>query len=168
MIPIVSFVGYSNSGKTTLLTALVRELKQRNYRVAVIKHDVHGFTLDQPGKDTWLHAEAGADIVCIGSPYGLAMFEKVEQELPLERIAERITNVDLILTEGFKRAGAPKVEVFRQAAGNEPLGQSPELLAVVSDMHLYKDIPHFSFEEVGLIANLLEGSLNLSDKKGKY
>lgn len=167
MIPLVSFVGYSNSGKTTLLTALVRELKQRNYRVAVIKHDVHGFTLDQPGKDTWRHAEAGADIVCIGSPHGLAMFERVEQELPLERIAERITNVDLILTEGFKQASAPKVEVFRQAAGNKPLGQSPELLAVVSDTPLYKDIRHFSFEEVGLIADLLEGSLNLSDKKGK-
>jgi len=65
LIPVISVVGKSNSGKTTYLEKLIRELKNRDYKIAIIKHDVHGFDMDKPGKDTWRHAQAGADIVCL-------------------------------------------------------------------------------------------------------
>ena len=63
MIPVISFIGRSGVGKTTYLEKLITELKSRNYRVGVIKHDIHGFEMDRPGKDTWRHAQAGADVV---------------------------------------------------------------------------------------------------------
>lgn len=68
MLPIVCIVGKSNVGKTTLLEGLITELKRRGHRVATVKHDVHGFEIDQPGKDSWRHAQAGSDAVVISSP----------------------------------------------------------------------------------------------------
>ncbi|UCF95758.1 MAG: molybdopterin-guanine dinucleotide biosynthesis protein B, partial [Desulfobacterales bacterium] len=71
--PIVSTVGYSGSGKTTLLEKLIAELKQRGFRVGTIKHDVHGFEMDRPGKDSWRHKQAGASVTVISSPYQIGM-----------------------------------------------------------------------------------------------
>ena len=77
-IPVISIVGgKSNSGKTTLLEKLIREAKRRGWRVATLKHDGHGFEMDQPGKDTWRHAQAGADVVAISSPHKVAILESV-------------------------------------------------------------------------------------------
>ena len=82
MSPIVSVVGRSNSGKTTLVVKLLRELKQRGYRVATIKHSDHDFEIDRPGKDTWGHYEAGADIVVISTPAKMAMIERLDAKFP--------------------------------------------------------------------------------------
>jgi molybdopterin-guanine dinucleotide biosynthesis protein B len=165
MIPVVSFVGYSNSGKTTFLVRLVSEMKARGYRVAVVKHDRHGFDIDIPGKDTYQYGEAGADIVCISSPQRFAYIEKRQQELPLEAVLERIKHVDIIFTEGYKREQQHKIEVFRHAAGQPPIGPSLELIAVVSDKPLYEQVCHFAFEQTGLLADFLERRylLNMSD-----
>jgi molybdopterin-guanine dinucleotide biosynthesis protein B len=84
MIPVISIVGRSNCGKTTYLEKLISEMKRRGYKVGIIKHDVHGFEIDQPGKDTWRHAQAGADVVCISSPQKMAMIKQVKQELSLD------------------------------------------------------------------------------------
>ena len=84
--PIVSFVGDSNSGKTTLLEKVVGELKSKGYRVVVIKHSPHGFDIDQPGKDTWRLTQAGSDIVVISSPDQVAFIERVGAELTLSQI----------------------------------------------------------------------------------
>jgi molybdopterin-guanine dinucleotide biosynthesis protein B len=113
LVPIISVVGKSKVGKTTLLEKLLPEIKKRGYRVAVIKHDVHGFDIDRPGKDTWKHARAGADIVVISSPQKMAIIEKVDREKTLAEIASKLDHVDLIITEGYKRQDKPKIEVFR-------------------------------------------------------
>ncbi len=155
MIPVISVVGRSNCGKTTYLEKLISEMKKRGYKVAVIKHDVHGFEMDKPGKDTWRHAQAGADIVCISSPQKMAMIKKVDEELSLDEVVSHIAGVDIIFTEGYKRESKKKIEVFRQLVCDTPLCSQEELLAVVSDTRLYEEIPHFSLEDPTPMADFL-------------
>ncbi|MDN5327008.1 MAG: molybdopterin-guanine dinucleotide biosynthesis adapter protein [Moorella sp. (in: firmicutes)] len=155
-IPVISVVGKSDAGKTTLLIKLLPELKRRGYRVATIKHDTHGFDIDRPGKDTWRHAEAGADVVAISSPTKMALIEKVEREMPLDAIAGRIQNVDLIITEGYKRGDKPKIEVHRAAAGGELLCGPEELLAVATDEPLDIDAPCYDLDDAAGLVDLIE------------
>ena len=89
MVPIVSIVGKSDSGKTTLLVKLIPILKRKGYRVATIKHDVHGFEMDREGKDTYRHFHCGADAVLISSPRKIALIKRIEQEAPLDALAEQ-------------------------------------------------------------------------------
>ncbi|MDW8102021.1 MAG: molybdopterin-guanine dinucleotide biosynthesis protein B [Anaerolineae bacterium] len=154
--PIISVVGRSNSGKTTLLEKLIAVLKKRGYRVGTIKHDTHGFDIDHPGKDSWRHAQAGSDVVVIASPNRLALIKRLESELTLDEVASYITDVDIILTEGYKRADKPKIEVHRKAVGGDLLCSPQELLAVVTDEPLNVPVPQFSFEETEALADLLE------------
>lgn len=156
MIPVISFVGYSNNGKTTVLVNLVRRLKQRGYRVAVIKHDVHSFVMDVPGKDSWRHTDAGADVVYVSSPGRLASIQERRTEMPLNSILAQISGVDIIFTEGYKRENMPKIEVFRKAAGHQPLGQIAGLIAVVADAPVYEGVRQFSFDQVDLLTDFLE------------
>lgn len=133
-VPVVSVVGLSNVGKTTFLEKLIAELKARGYRVATVKHDVHGFEIDRPGKDTWRHAQAGSDVVVIASPERLAMIARTGGELGLDEIVARLpVEVDIVLTEGYKRADKPKIEVSRAACGRDLLSREDELVAVVTD-----------------------------------
>ncbi len=117
MIPLISFVGTSGCGKTTFIEQVVAELKRRGYRIAVIKHHAHTTPIDGQGKDSWRFAEAGASAVIVSSPVEVVRFERVTRELTLTEIAARIENVDLILTEGFKREVAPKIEISHQVLG---------------------------------------------------
>lgn len=156
-IPILSIVGKSNSGKTTLLEKLIPELKRRGYRIATIKHHSHpGFEIDVPGKDTWRHAQAGSDHVVIAAPDRLASIRKLERELSLDEVAATIQDVDLILTEGYKRAGKPALEVVRRAAGLELVSQPPQLLAVATDTALEVQIPQFGLDDAASIAGWIE------------
>lgn len=159
MIPVISVVGKSNSGKTTYLEKLIRELKHRGYKLAIIKHDVHGFEIDHPGKDTWRHAQAGADVVCISSGQKMAMIKKVEQELPLDEVIRYIDGVDIIITEGYKRETKRKIEVFRRETGDIPICSKEELLAVVSDVILHEDVPHFDLDDPGPMVDFLEAQV---------
>ncbi|MDN5344547.1 MAG: molybdopterin-guanine dinucleotide biosynthesis adapter protein [Clostridia bacterium] len=154
--PVISVVGKSDVGKTTLLVKLLPELKRRGYRVATIKHDTHGFDIDRPGKDTWRHAEAGADVVVISSPTKMAIIEKVEMELPLDAIAGRVQNVDLIITEGYKRGDKPKIEVHRAAVGGELLCTADELLAVATDEPLAIDAPCYGLDDAAGLVDMIE------------
>lgn len=158
MLPIVSVVGRSDAGKTTFLEKLIPALKARGIRVAVVKHDRHGFEMDYPGKDTWRLREAGADVVMISSPNRVALIRSgLQQELPLDDLARLAEGaVDLVLTEGYKLGDKPKVEVSRAAvAGGELLCTREELLAVVSDRHHPVDVPHFGLEDADGVASLL-------------
>jgi molybdopterin-guanine dinucleotide biosynthesis protein B len=120
MAAIVSFVGKSGTGKTTLIEAAIRELKKKGYRVAVIKHAHHGFEMDKPGKDTWRFAQAGSDMVLVSSPGKVAIIEQVKEELSYEEALSRIySNVDIILVEGFKQSSRVKVEVTGTERGND-------------------------------------------------
>jgi molybdopterin-guanine dinucleotide biosynthesis adapter protein len=156
-IPVVSIVGKSDSGKTTLLCGIIQELKKRNYKIATIKHDVHGFDIDKPGKDTWKHAQAGADTVVISSPRKIAQIEQVSEELSLDQVISRIKNVDLILTEGYKRNNKPKIEIFRSTVHDHPLCTLEDnLLAVASDIDPDLGVPVFSTDDYTGIADLIE------------
>lgn len=159
MIPVLSFVGQSNSGKTTCLVKLIAEMKRRGYKVGIIKHHKADFAIDCPGKDTWRHAEAGADVVCISAPGKMAMINRVDNELSLNEIARRFSGVDLIFTEGYKQENKPKIEVFRKAVCKEPVARKEELLAVVGDVRLYEDIPLFEPDDPRPLADFIENWL---------
>ncbi|MCL6472298.1 MAG: molybdopterin-guanine dinucleotide biosynthesis protein B [Firmicutes bacterium] len=157
MIPVVSVVGKSNAGKTTFLEKLIAELKARGYRVATIKHNVHDFEIDHPGKDTYRHAKAGADTVIIATAHKMAMIKKLDKELPIQHIVELAgAGHDLIITEGYKRGPFPKIEVSRKEVSSELICSEDELIALVTDHPFPIDIPHFGLDDAGGLANFLE------------
>ncbi|TYO96691.1 molybdopterin guanine dinucleotide biosynthesis accessory protein MobB [Geothermobacter ehrlichii] len=163
MPPVVTVVARSGTGKTTLLEKLIAELKRRGYRVAAIKHDAHSFSIDHEGKDSWRLTRAGADTMLIASPQQIAMVRQNPEgvEPPLaECIAAYCGDVDIVLTEGFKRSEMPKIEVHRKARG-EPLlcrGEThdPTLIAVASDVRLELDVPCFDLDDPAAVADFLE------------
>jgi len=157
--PLFSIVGPSGSGKTTLLERLIPELKRRGYRVAVIKHHPHsGSDLDVPGKDTWRLARAGADHVTIVAPDQVMHRRRTEREPTLEEIAAGIEGVDLILTEGYKEAHTPRIEVSRKGR-SRPLPSGPEVVALVSEERFDADVPQFDADDVEGLADLIEARL---------
>ena len=157
MAPIISIVGRSDSGKTTFLEKLIPELTRKGYRVATVKHDTHGFEVDREGKDSWRHARAGAHAVVISSPQKLALIQKVEADLSLDEISLWMPEVDLILTEGYKREGKPKIEVYRRQVHPEPLcSLKDNLIALVTDDDVPTEVPRFSLEDAVGVASYLE------------
>lgn len=141
MIPIVSVVGKSDSGKTTLLEKLIPILTARGFRIAVIKHDAHSFEIDHEGKDSWRHKQAGAAVTVISSPGKLAMVADTDHDHSLSEIRDAlIRDVDLILSEGYKRETHPKIEVYRSEMHRELLCQEDDnLVAIAGDP---SDPPH--------------------------
>jgi len=132
--PVLSVVGFSDSGKTTYLEKLIPALKKRGLKLGVIKHDAHSFDIDIPGKDSWRLTQAGADITAISSPAKIAMIEKWDREENLAELTLRLKGkVDLVLTEGYKRDKALKIEIRRAAKSREPFCDDAELFAVAGD-----------------------------------
>ncbi len=154
-IPAVSVVGKSGAGKTTLLEKLIPELRRRGYRIAVIKHDAHGFDIDIPGKDSWRLAQAGAHQVLIASPDKLAHLRQLSGDLPLQEILSLISGVDLILTEGYKRGPLPKIEVSRRARSRDLICSEEELVAIVTDQQFDLQVPQFALDDVAGLADLI-------------
>ena len=155
-VPIVSFVGRSNSGKTTLIEKVIPELVRAGYRVATVKHAGHGFDLDTEGKDSWRHKRAGASSVVVVSKGSLAMFADVSEQLKVEEVRDRFLDAsyDLVLAEGWKSEGYPKIVVIREQVGEIPF--SPDgLLAVVSDKAVNLDVPVLHLDDVVGVAALL-------------
>lgn len=160
MAAILSIVGWHNAGKTTFLERLIAELKQRGLRVATIKHTGGHFEMDHEGTDTFRYAQAGSDIVVISGQKGYALLARVERELSLDEIVAQLPDdVDIILTEGFKRDPLPKIEIRRQGIATTPVAENGQLLAVVTDipdLGHEANVPIFSFEEASLVADLLQ------------
>ena len=150
---VISVVAKSGSGKTTLLEKVIKILKEKGIKLAVVKHDAHSFEMDKPGKDTWRHSQAGADIIAMSSPEKFAMIEKRERELTLDEIVERIEGVDLIITEGFKRENKPKIEVFRSTAHKTLLCEPSELIAIASDIPWELGVPCYHIDDAKGIAD---------------
>jgi len=163
MIPIISIVGRSKSGKTTLIERLIPEFMKRGYRVATIKHHHKAIQIDHEGKDSWRHKQAGAQTVVVSSPHKVALIEDVSQDLSLDDLATRfIQGADIIIAEGFKRDKHPKIEVFRKAIHPHPL--APELknvIAVVSNCPLSLDIPCMDPNNIKGIADVIEKQIIL-------
>lgn len=164
MIPIVSLVGTSDSGKTTLLEKLIPELVKKGYRVATVKHDVHGFEVDREGKDSWRHKKAGAWTTIISSPVQIAVISDTEKDLTLEDIRARyIQDVDLIISEGYKRESYPKIEISRKVQNRELLCTDDEnLIAVASDYPLNVKVPHFDINDAKGLADIIEEKVIIS------
>ncbi|HEY5626878.1 MAG TPA: molybdopterin-guanine dinucleotide biosynthesis protein B [Nitrospira sp.] len=155
-VPIVSFVGRSNSGKTTFIERVIPELVRAGYKVATVKHAGHGFDLDTEGKDSWRHKQAGASSVVILSKGSMAMFADVSDQLKVEDVRDRFLDgsFDLILAEGWKHEGYPKIVIVREQVGEIPI--SPEgLLAVVSDKPVDLNVPVFDLNDVPAVAAFL-------------
>ena len=131
----LGLVGWSGSGKTTLLTALLPLLVARGLTVSTLKHAHHGFDLDQPGKDSFRHREAGAHEVLVASARRWALLHENADAMPdFATLLARFSPVDLVLVEGFKQAPYPKIEVFRPSHGKPPLWpEIPDIRAVASD-----------------------------------
>ena len=161
-VPVVSVVGRGNVGKTTFLEKLIRELKRRGYRVAVIKHYEHDFDIDQPGKDSWRLARAGSDVAVIAAPQKMATVRRLQTELMLDEVIRTLPPVDIVLTEGYKQANKPKIEVVRQAVTRELLFAPPGLIAVVTDLSLATAVPQFDLDDAAGVADLLEKEQGLS------
>ena len=152
-IPVVSFVAYSGTGKTTFLEKLIPDLKKRGLRLAVVKHDGHNFQIDYEGKDSDRFTKAGADVTGLISSEQAVLIEN--RKIMPERFIGKIQNVDLILTEGFKREKWPKIMLHRKANG-KPVPLPPEkCLAVVSDDPQIKCAYTFELDEVEKVADFL-------------
>ena len=168
MIPIISIVGKSDSGKTTLIEKLVPELVRRGYRVATVKHDVHGFEVDREGKDSWRHKQAGAHTVVISSPQKIALIRDVEKDSTLDEIRRRwVQDVDLLLSEGYKKDVQPKIEVFRKEKHKKLLcTKKDNLIAIVSNRKFNVGVPCFHLEDMKGLSNFIEKEF-LKPKKEK-
>ncbi len=155
MPPVISIVGKSESGKTTLIEQLLPELKRRGYRIGVVKHAHHGFDMDRKGKDSYRHKQAGADAVMIVSPGRIAMIKDVRSEC-LDDLIPFFKDMDLLITEGFKRDRIPKIEIFRAERHQHPACLEDEtLMAMVSDTPLDLTVPQFTTADIQAIADFI-------------
>ena len=141
----ISIVGNSGSGKTTFIIKLIPELTKRGLRVGTIKHDVHGFEMDKPGKDSWRHKKAGAATTIISSARQIGMVMDVEHDHTPDELMPFFSRMDIVLGEGFKWVKKPKIEVFRPEVTSQPLlSADPHLLALISDAPIEAEVPLFS------------------------
>ena len=160
MHPIISVVGNSDSGKTTLIEGLIKELRRRDYRVAVIKHAGDDFELDAVSKDSWRFSQAGSEVSAVSSARKLAIVKNLGSDFSPTELSSFIQgNYDLILTEGFKQSDYPKIEIHNKGQGEKLLSPPEQLLAVVTDERMNTDAPQFSRNEVPEIADLIEKTL---------
>ena len=147
-VPIITFVGKSGTGKTTLLEQLIPMLKARGLRLAVLKHDAHHFEMDKPGKDTYRFTAAGADVVTISNAQKFAMIEQPPEELSLRDIISRLPQVDLVLTEGYKKSRYPKIEIHRAELHRPLLADPNELLAILTDEPVDSPAPQLDLSDL--------------------
>jgi molybdopterin-guanine dinucleotide biosynthesis adapter protein len=147
---IIGFAGFSGSGKTTLLEKVIPLLKARGLRIAVIKHAHHKFDIDKPGKDSFRHREAGAGEVLVVSGFRWALMHELldEVEPSLEDLCSRLSPCDLVLVEGYKYSGIPKIEVHRSVTGHPHLHQDDEhFVAFASDVHSDIELPQLDIND---------------------
>jgi molybdopterin-guanine dinucleotide biosynthesis protein B len=154
--PIVSIVGKSESGKTTLMEKLIAELKSRGYRVATVKHAPQESSFDEPGKDSWRHTQAGSEAAVVSTPDKLVLIKPLEREASFEQITYLLgEDHDIILAEGFSQGDAPKIEVHRKQAG-PPLAKVRKLVAIATDEPLETKTRQFALDDANGLADLLE------------
>jgi molybdopterin-guanine dinucleotide biosynthesis adapter protein len=163
---IFGLAGWSGSGKTTLLTGIIPELVARDITVSTIKHAHHEFDIDRPGKDSWRHREAGASEVMVASSRRWAIMHELRgaPEPTLEELAARMSPVDLLLVEGFKRHPHPKIEVHRPVLGKPLLyPDDPWVVAIASDETLAAPIPLLPLGDPRAVARFISDHLEFGN-----
>ena len=156
MAAIVSFIGKSNSGKTTLLEKVIVELTSRKYKVATIKHTTEEATLDTPGKDTWRHLRAGSKATAIGSDKRIVLIKSVKRKSTVEEMARLLgEDYDIIITEGFKQGPYPKIEVHRREVG-PLLSDIKNVIAIATNESLDTEARQFSIDDPVSVADFIE------------
>ncbi|NRT91993.1 molybdopterin-guanine dinucleotide biosynthesis protein B [Clostridium beijerinckii] len=162
----------SGTGKTTLIEALIPILKEKNYNIGVLKHDVHKFEIDKEGKDSYRFVKSGADKMVISSKEKIAMIEKLKEEKDLEEILELFVGMDLVIIEGYKNNGYPKIEVHRKEVDQKLLCENESLdrtkfLAVATDEKLNLNIEQLDINDVNKIAEFIEDKVIFKVRKGE-
>ena len=156
--------GWKNCGKTGLMERLVTEITARGYAVSTVKHAHHAFDVDRPGTDSHRHRVAGAREVILASGRRVALMQELRgaPEPDLDALLARLSPVDLVLVEGYKRAAHPKIEAFRAEAGNALIAPGdPTIRAVASDAPLDLDRPVFDLDDTRSIADFVMREVEL-------
>lgn len=157
-------VGWKNAGKTGLMERLVTEISGRGFSVSTVKHAHHVFDVDQPGKDSYRHRQAGATEVLLASRKRFALMHELRDapEPTLDDLLAKLSPVDLVLIEGYKRDAHPKVEAHRAETGNPLIApDDPTIRAVASDTALTLDRPVFDLNDTGKIADFILSEVGL-------
>ena len=165
--PVVAFVGWSDTGKTTFIEKLIPVLVKSGLRVGTVKHHKRGFEMDRAGKDSWRHKQAGAAATLVSSPVRIGMVQDVDHDYTLDELLPFFRNVDLVLAEGYKHEAEKKIEVFRPlSAESQPLcANDPHLIALVSELPLDLGVPRFGLEDAGAVAQFLTAFFDLTPRK---
>ena len=167
---IIGLAGWSGSGKTTLLTSVIPVLVKRGLKVATVKHAHHEFDIDQPGKDSWMHRQAGASEVAIVSSRRWAIMHELRGELEpaLVDVLAKLSPVDLVIVEGFKRHSHPKLEVYRAAVGKPLLHPDDDcIVAVATDAPLPQaQVPVLMLDNFDSVATMFEAEAVPLDQIG--
>ncbi|MBF0302165.1 MAG: molybdopterin-guanine dinucleotide biosynthesis protein B [Desulfamplus sp.] len=162
---IISVVGRSGSGKTTFLEKLIPHLKKKGYRMGIIKHAHCGVEMDKKGKDSWRHKNAGAAATIVISPGLISMVKDYEEpdtieneSTTIERVKDYLSDMDIIIVEGFKYAFLPKLEIFRVNAEHDtPLFlEDKNLAAFITDSDYRTTLPIFGLDDAEDVANFIE------------
>jgi molybdopterin-guanine dinucleotide biosynthesis protein B len=155
---VIGIAGWSGAGKTTLLTRVIPCLTARGLRVSTIKHAHHEFDIDQPGKDSHTHRQAGATEVLVSSANRFALMHELRgnREWTLDALLEKLSPVDLVLVEGFKTQAHPKLEVFRAVVKKPPLHpQDENIVAIATDKPLEAKVPVVSLDDIEAVSDIL-------------
>jgi len=157
---VIGLAGWSGSGKTTLITKVIPVLTRRGFKIATIKHAHHEFDIDRPGKDSWLHREAGASEVVVSSGRRWALVHELrgESEPPLVELLAKLSPADLVIVEGFKRQAYPKLEIYRSAVGKPLIYPDDDcIVAIAADGPLPRaQLPVLMLDDIEGIADALE------------
>lgn len=157
-IPVLCFVGASNSGKTTLIEKVISVLSKRGYRIATVKHTHKRFEMDAEAKDSWRHRFAGAKTVILSSASQFAVFSDTERELTVEDVLEKwVHDIDILIVEGFKRDKYPKIEVHRGGVSGEfRCLDDPSVVALASDGPADVPVPRYDINDAEGVADFIE------------
>ncbi|MBN9005888.1 MAG: molybdopterin-guanine dinucleotide biosynthesis protein B [Rhizobiales bacterium] len=164
---VIGVAGWSGAGKTTLLTRLIPYLIAKGLRVSTLKHAHHGFDVDVPGKDSWRHREAGAVEVLVSSGKRWALMHELRgaDEPKLPELLARMSSVDLVIVEGFKREPHPKIEVYRAANGKPPLfPDDSHIVGLATDTTFATTLPTAQLDDIPAVAAIaLTGAVRIED-----
>jgi molybdopterin-guanine dinucleotide biosynthesis protein B len=167
MPPVISLIGKSNSGKTTLLEKLIPQIISHGFRVGVLKHHTHDFTFDVPGKDTWRHKQAGAEVVVLATPYGVGVVRDIKSDLSIDELVRQYyQDVDIVITEGYKKGPHPKIEVCRADNQKPTIADRDESwVAFATDKLINTELPVFDINDhLGLASFIISSFLTLKPK----